>query len=475
MSRFRWPRCELAETLLQAPALLAAIPTQDWNALVACSRQLQHIIHASVQALTVTCASDISTLGHYSWPQLVLIQFPSDVNDFHSALDHLPSDPSLELIAAAAIYNLGCMKTITALIVRPPEEHGPPGWDIAAALLRLQKQWGPTRSSILGIRIRHEAEEVLEHLNKGQWSYVSDLILNSSSLDAAALQHMRKPVWPWLESLSLRCCNVDHDALGALKNKGWDQLFAVNLDDNPLNAPAVATIPNVFSNCSHLSLSKVTLGDASADPLMAMHADLSDLDLSFTEVSATAIAGLFSVRWCLLSHLNLSHNALATDAMASLASGNLPKLGHLDVSSNRIDVVAIQQLVEGEWPSLFQLILNNNKLDDAAVFMLKDNQWPNLQSLSLSGNEISAQGVSALKQCRWPELTVLTLDSSAATDAIAKLLNLDVIRMRAFQEPIKHSFMSRSPRLLDDWPQLSNVVFCTGLACRKCKDVQLCC
>lgn len=43
----------LANVLCEAPPLLAMLSPQDWAALSNCGRQLRHLIHSSVIAITV--------------------------------------------------------------------------------------------------------------------------------------------------------------------------------------------------------------------------------------------------------------------------------------------------------------------------------------------------------------------------------------------------------------------------------------
>ena len=60
----------LADVLCEAPPLLAMLSPQDWTALSNCGRQLRHLIHSSVIAITVQevrLAVDVLT---GDWPQL---------------------------------------------------------------------------------------------------------------------------------------------------------------------------------------------------------------------------------------------------------------------------------------------------------------------------------------------------------------------------------------------------------------------
>lgn len=187
----------------------------------------------------------------------------------------------------------------------------------------LVKPQGPEQQQcpqayFLGVSIMFQPEQVLQHLNQGQWSGVKHLDLSSSQIDATAIKHMRTGAWPQLQVLDLSRNNIDEDALMQLEHRAWSSLESVILNRNPLTATAIARIPDRFGQAAiqRLSLAGVQLCSAGAASLTTLHCSLTALDLSSTGISASALSQLLSSPWPLLQHLDLHHNALAADAVA---------------------------------------------------------------------------------------------------------------------------------------------------------------
>lgn len=92
--------CGLAHVLFEAPPLLAMLSSQDYKALSQLGRQLPHLIHSSITAVTVSTVSHAEAVLTGVWPQLTLIKLQLPLHLCYIPHLRLLQDSNFQLIAS---------------------------------------------------------------------------------------------------------------------------------------------------------------------------------------------------------------------------------------------------------------------------------------------------------------------------------------------------------------------------------------
>lgn len=163
-------RCELVGILFQAPALLAALSSQDRAALSNCSKQLWRLIHNSVTSLFVQ-DSDVEAVLKREWPQLALVKFqPKGYFEFTQIMPML-QDSKFQLIAFLEVPEAHLSCAVLIIIAKPQVgQHT----SVAAAFKQLQQSdWQDVYK--LTVIILSQAESVTAQMAQCEWPHLEKL------------------------------------------------------------------------------------------------------------------------------------------------------------------------------------------------------------------------------------------------------------------------------------------------------------
>ena len=189
----------LADVLCEAPPLLALLSSQDCKALSACGKELRHLIHSSVTAITTTEVSDAERVLTGSWPQLALIKIQSTARLTMCQHGHLTEGSNFPQIAS--IYSTKNYRSITALLVRPNPEVDQQK-SIAAAFRHLHaSEWRETDILRIVINVYACGEEVVAQIAQLAWPCVTNLCIHSSMLGYTHVKRLTEAAWPRLKIL----------------------------------------------------------------------------------------------------------------------------------------------------------------------------------------------------------------------------------------------------------------------------------
>ena len=236
--------CELAEVFSKAPALLAAVSSQDWPVLASCNTQLRTFIHSSVPAITV----DHRTRSHCLkrvWPQLAIIKLKPvskrDVWDYSLC--------QLEEQTCQTVVNLMLFKAdkrALAQLVQPNTQL--PGHEtcqhFATGFSFLHvAAWQHLVRLIVEMVDHRQGAQVMLQLGQLDLPCMEDLRLRNNKLDSVAVHHLAKGAWPKLKQLDLGNNFIDETAMKGLIHGKWPSLIGLSLGRNStLDAAAIALI-----------------------------------------------------------------------------------------------------------------------------------------------------------------------------------------------------------------------------------------
>ena len=134
------PTCpDLFDVLREVPTLLAMVSPSDWPAILGSSKQLRHVIHSAIQAITVILEEDVTLVLKGSWPQLSLIKLEQTFEDNCCPNIEAVRPASCNFHLIASIHaTLEDGQDTSAFIVRPLSKQLQLDHHIAAAFLNLQ-------------------------------------------------------------------------------------------------------------------------------------------------------------------------------------------------------------------------------------------------------------------------------------------------------------------------------------------------
>ena len=326
----------LADVLREAPPLLAMLPSQDWAALSSCSKQLRHLVHSSVTAITLPDVMDAAAVLKSSWSQLALIKTQSTTSRdaTRDVFRHLklPQDTNLQLIVS---FMSTTNHQLTMTFVVSQRDQASQHKSIAAAF-RHSPEWHLSGS--LTITIHSCDEEVMTQIAQSAWPDITYLQMRVSKLQCKSVRQLSRASWPKLELLNLSNSQLDDDAMSALIRGNWPLMRRLVLDSNPSLGPAaIALIPTAvnWASLSQLSLAKVKLDTSCSHSIATLHRSLQALNLAFTDMDAAALSQLTALPWPQLQSLEVKGNRLTADGVASLVLAEMPNLRHLNLADNQ--------------------------------------------------------------------------------------------------------------------------------------------
>ena len=368
-----------ADLLHQVPELAAFLAPSSLANLLACNRELRHVVHALACKVTVTRQQDLDILNKHNWPRLTIIHWLEDCHFF--VLPWLENG-KLEHLATMHLDHQGNDSTV--LVVRaqqaPPLQHSsqsPPDSPKRRGLLDLcLYPFFAIFWTLLFWLQRH-----LVRL------YVKLTIFVEKH--TAALRRVYKPSPPASHMLAIQ--TKEHE-----RGK-----FTRTVKES--------------------SLMLVKHGAAS---MAAIWPHVREIRMTYSEMDDASIAALLKGPFPELYSLHLtaiSFGLQTTTALVQAAPAHLQSLCLVDCN---LDNQALQVLATASWPVLSILDLSHNVFEGSAFACLAQEKWLLLTVLRLNGIDLDHDAVAELMKAEWQLLRSLTLDVSAACPDVCSLLSL---------------------------------------------------
>ena len=189
------------------------------------------------------------------------------------------------------------------------------------------------------------------------------------------------------EVLSFAGRNLDDASLVDLcrKELPGKNISCLDLSSNNIEGAALEQLTNLLKGSKHfqtLRLSDNAIADSYLPYLLPLFGTLSELDLSFNQISSSGIYALFEGRkdagalmQCNLRDLNLKGNMLADDGAVLLAQAleNDPGLNealrHVDVSINAIEARGVEALLKASSSAYLETLALDDSRPDLASCM----------------------------------------------------------------------------------------------------------
>ena len=159
-------------------------------------------------------------------------------------------------------------------------------------------------------------------------------------------------------------------------------ISCLDLSSNNIEGAALEQLTNLLKGSKHfqtLRLSDNAITDSCLPYLLPLFGTLSELDLSFNQISSSGIYALFEGRkdagalmQCNLRDLNLKGNMLADDGAVLLAQAleNDPGLNealrHVDVSINAIEARGVEALLKASSSAYLEALALDDSRPDLA-------------------------------------------------------------------------------------------------------------
>ena len=357
----------LTDTLHMAPTLLPSLYPLTMAPLLSTSRQLRCMIHEHVSSINIGQykargtqyqITELQMLTNGNWPHLQRLKI--------YYRDYLE-------IAAITQLSTASWSSLTSL-------------DLSENAL---------------------GADAISQLVLGKWPALKRLNLGSNRLGTAAMAFLAQADWP-LEELILAENDIGREAMENLTHGRWPKLAHLNLMWNELDAHTIAVLTKVQWPLQHLDLAHNKL-DASAMTQLgrARRPDLgTPVGTGSGVASAATIGKSCEVAWPQLVSLDLRYSFLRQTEVAGLCTARLPKLSIVDLTGNLLDKVSMMHLIKADWPELKHLDLSDNYLDDVAVEVLSHNRWHKMERLDLVDNDGVTQNAASFLSIEQQRVTV---------------------------------------------------------------------
>ena len=460
----------------KVPALFNCLPAKVRATLSGCNRQLRACLRNMTAIVVLNKASQIATLKSSEWPLLKAVVLRNAPLQQYSQQTF---GGRFQLVARLRLPDCRQGSCDAVFLVRPQQkqENLPPSQQLSTALLLLHQ---PEYAALVRLELCCPCLDlqIMTRLVTPKLEELSTLNLSKIELDSTAVCCLATGCWPNLSLLDLSMCGLDTAAMGGLVQGQWPKLENLNLSANPLlDGAAMSLLASAnWPSLSTVHMKCMQLSSGSFDWMKKQWAQLSQLDLRWTGISAALVSEFAHTYSSRISILDLTGNELGSAAVAALVTASLPHLVALYLCGNNLDAAAAQWLSRGSWPRLQDLDLDDNLLDNAAMCHVVNAQWVCLKWLCLCLNSIDSDGFGVLVHEDWPCLESLQLDVGLGDETTWCLLDLDPAYLPVLHAKVIQQGIVTVPRLQQDsqssWerlPSLTRVEFC----CHKCPTNRL--
>ena len=350
----------LLDILCQVPPLSEFMTPDSTKALSATCKSLRLQFIAQVQIVTVVRKENCALVFERRWPRLCM------VISQHEDADYTLSQPSsLTRIVNVQISAASNIRAAVSML-RPLHHLATdlPWMQLAAQQLAHQMRIRWPLMFLFTMSNVHDLDglgsEIVSQLVKGTWTHLIYLNLSECKLRAQAFLLLSQGNWPSLIHLNVSGNCLDAEGMAWLAKGNWPWLTHVTLSFYPSIA-AIAHLSAANWQTSNLVIKDTLFSAGMAAELADLRlANLSELHLKGSGLTAAAVSELARADWPSLETLCLDHDDL--DAIAVLLGVDLKKVQELQ-SDESIFAVSEQRMPDVVlWPNLSWITVSKGKL-----------------------------------------------------------------------------------------------------------------